>query len=78
MTECWQRGSADSWEHSVKGEEELGAVSPGFWSLLCQEPVAWLLPPPPPQALVSSHMKAVSGVRSLRGLCDALPLCSRF
>lgn len=35
-----------------------------------------LSPPPLPQALVSSHLKAASGVRSLRGLWDALPPCS--
>ena len=35
-----------------------------------------LSPPPLPQGLVSSHLKAASGVRSLRGLWDALPPCS--
>ena len=47
VTACWQRGSAYSWEHSVEGEDGPGAMSPGFWSLLCQEPVAWLLSPSP-------------------------------
>lgn len=78
VTACWQRGSAYSWEHSVEGEDGLGAVSPGFWSLLCQELVAWLLSPSPSPGFVSSHLKAASGVRSLRGLWDALPLCSGF